>query len=175
MAKALAMKELRDSRAYETLGLTWDQFCPQHLGICRATADAIIRNYTELGSNYFRLSEICRISPDTFQSVAPNIAGDAIELDGETIALTAENAHKIRAGIRRLHQDLKTALNSQSTVLADFYHRIDALCRDIHKFHVNRVGRAEHTGLSTVVRYAKKQMHALLAEIETAEPAEPPT
>ena len=38
-AKAATIKELREARAYEVLGLTWDDFCPQYLGVCRATAD----------------------------------------------------------------------------------------------------------------------------------------
>jgi len=35
-AQAQCLKEIHDTRAYQTYGLTWEQFCDQHAGISRA-------------------------------------------------------------------------------------------------------------------------------------------
>jgi len=57
-AQAAALKEIKQSRVYETLGLTWQEFCLQHAGMTRERADALIRQFDEFGEDYFRLSQI---------------------------------------------------------------------------------------------------------------------
>jgi hypothetical protein len=165
-AKAATIKELRDARAYEVLGLTWDNFCPQYLGVCRASADAIIRRYNDLGANYFRLAEICRVSPETYQAVAKNIQGDTIELNGESLALTAENAHKIRAGIRRLRGQLDAALDKNTEVVSDLFFRIDRLTKDIFQFNKQRKSETVRASLVELTDYGADQFSRLKQDIQ---------
>jgi hypothetical protein len=168
-AKAASLKQIRETRAYEHLGVTWDAFCVAHAGVSRQHADDLIRRYNELGAEYFRLAEIARISADAYRAIAPQITAESIEIDGESIPIIPENGPKIRAGIRRLRAELKDALDNHSTVLADLYHRIDSLTKDVHRFHVNRKGAARETGMSTLARYAQKQMRLLAEDIEKDE------
>jgi hypothetical protein len=169
-AKAASLKELRESRAHEPLGLTWEQFCAEYAGIGRSQADELIRRYDELGEEYFRLAEIARISTNTYRNIAPRIDGECIELDGEKIPIAPENATRIRAGLRRLHSELRDALDDQSNLIADYYHRLDAMTKDVYRLHVNRKVLAPQTGLSAFTRYAEKQFRRLSEDIEKDEP-----
>src|SRR5580704_12686228 len=101
-AKAACLKEIHDAKAYEHLGVTWEEFCSKYAGISRAQADELIRRFNDLGAEYFRLAEIARVSTSAYRAIAPHIDGETIELQGEQIPLTVENGPKIRAGIRRL-------------------------------------------------------------------------
>src|SRR5436305_9967717 len=69
-AQAVCLKEIHQTRAYEQVGLTWEEFCSQQAGISRITAETIIRRLDEFGEAYFRLAALVRISPDAFRQIA---------------------------------------------------------------------------------------------------------
>ena len=171
-ARAAALKEIRETNAYKHLDLTWDDFCATHAGVSRQHADDLIRRYNELGADYFRLAEIAHVSTDTYRALAPQITGETIELDGEPIPITPENGPKIRAGIRRLRTDLKDAHDRETTLLADFYHRVDSIARDIYRFHKHRKLQAHQTGLSSLARDSQDKFRRLAEDIEKDEPKE---
>src|SRR5205085_9184779 len=110
-AQAVCLKEIHDTRAYEQAGLTWDEFCTQQAGISRGTAETIIRRLDEFGEAYFRLAALVRISPEWVRQIADRLTAETIELDGEQIPLVPENACKIRAGIARLRDEIKSLRN----------------------------------------------------------------
>jgi hypothetical protein len=110
-AQAVCLKEIHETRGYEKLGVTWEQYCSQYCGIGRTAAENIIRRLDEFGEAYFRFSALVRISPDAFRQIADRLTADTIELNGEQIPLTADNAAKIRAGIRRLQDDVRRLNN----------------------------------------------------------------
>ncbi|HUI54629.1 MAG TPA: hypothetical protein VLY04_06635 [Bryobacteraceae bacterium] len=116
-AQAVAIKQLRESRAHEKLGLTWDEFCPKHLGIMRECADRYIRQLEEFGASYFNLSQIARISPDSYRQIADKVQADSIEIEGENIPLTLGNAARIRAGVKRLRAQLRRPIGRGSRPL----------------------------------------------------------
>ena len=110
-AQAVCLKEMHDTKAYTKLGLTWEQYCSQQCGIGRTTAESIMQRLEEFGEAYFRLSVLVRISPDTFREIQDRVTAQTIELDGEQIPLTPDNAQKIRAGIRRLQDEVRRLNN----------------------------------------------------------------
>jgi len=116
-AQAHALKEIKESRAFEQLGLTWEEFCLQHVGLRRERADALIHQFDEFGEDYFRLSQIARIS--------------AVNIDGEEIELTLPNAARIRAAIKKMRQERNEARRAadfrEPFGLADLRHRHDAI------------------------------------------------
>jgi hypothetical protein len=104
-ARALALREIKESKAFEQFGLTWKEFCVKHVGISRESADLLIRQYNEFGDAYFRLSQIARISPETYRQIEPKVDEDTVEIDGENFELTLPNAGRIRAAIDKMrHQ-----------------------------------------------------------------------
>lgn len=101
-ARALSLKHVKQSRWYQQLSLTWEEFCTEYAGISRTRADNVIRRLDEFGEAYFRLSEIARISPETYRRIAGRVHGGVIEIDGRKLAMTHENAPQIRAAISKL-------------------------------------------------------------------------
>ncbi|HJZ99959.1 MAG TPA: hypothetical protein VKE70_25795, partial [Candidatus Solibacter sp.] len=51
-AQAVCLKQIHDTRAYEKLGVTWEQYCPQFCGIGRTAAENIIKRLDEFGEDY---------------------------------------------------------------------------------------------------------------------------
>ena len=107
LAQAECLRKMRDTRAYEAYGLTWEQFCRQHAGIARSQADRLIHQLNEFGAAYFRLSELVSISDATYRKLAPRIQGETIEIGGRQVAIIPENAAKLRAGIHKLRHELR--------------------------------------------------------------------
>ena len=100
-AQAVCMRQIRESEAYKTTGLTWEDFCPRHLGVHRATADRIIGNLEELGTAYFQLSQVMQVSAERYRELAPKIEDGKIEIGGEMVPLAPENAERIRQAVGR--------------------------------------------------------------------------
>ena len=160
-AQAVCLKEIHDTKAYEPLGLTWEDYCHQHAGIGRTTAETIIKRLEEFGEAYFRLSILVRISDDAFRQIQERVTAQTIELDGESIPLTAGNAAKIRAGIRRLQEEARRLNNAYRvpTRVTEWSIRID----DATKAIVGRarLGRAlpneEAASLRSLARHVVTQ------------------
>ena len=106
-ARAQCLKQVRDSHLLDDLGLTWDEFCTEYAGISRGHADHLIHQYNEFGDSYFRLSEIARVSPKTYGQIAPHVDNDALDIDGQKIPLTPENAPRLRAAIQALRNQVR--------------------------------------------------------------------
>src|ERR1019366_1606726 len=101
-AQALCLKQVRETRLFEKLELTSEEFCKEYAGISRENADRLIRQHEEFGDAYFRLSELARISPETYRQIATPGSDDGIAFAGGKLALIPENAPKIRAAIQTL-------------------------------------------------------------------------
>jgi len=106
-AQAECLKALHDSHAYENYSLTWEQFCDQHIGLSRSQADRIISQLEEFGANYFRLSQLTRISPAVYRELNPHIEDETIDIDGETIPLNPDNTPRLRAAVQRFRTQLQ--------------------------------------------------------------------
>jgi hypothetical protein len=110
-AEAQCLKAIKDDAGYKSLGLTWEQFCDQHAGMSRATADRIIERLEEFGEAYFQLSQVMRISPERYRMVEGAVADQTIEFRGEKIPITRENSARIAAAVDALLQANEHARN----------------------------------------------------------------
>ncbi len=113
-ARAQCLKQVRDSHMLDDLGFTWEEFCTLHAGLSRRHADNLIHQYERFGDAYFRLTEIAPVSPKTFQQIAAQVTPDTIEIEGQPLTLTPENAPRIRAAIQSLRRQLQQPSNDQS-------------------------------------------------------------
>lgn len=131
-ARAQCLKQVRESKMLDEVGLTWEEFCKDYAGISRPHADSLIRQYDQFGDAYFRLSEIARISPRAYQQIAPRIHGNSIEIDGVKIAIAPENAPRIRAAVEALRNQARSAPASTrpSANVIELRIRVDALATD---------------------------------------------
>src|ERR1017187_8251111 len=85
--QALSLKHVRETRLFEKVDLTWEEFCKEYAGISRENADRLIRQHEEFGDAYFRLSEIARISPETYRPIAGPMADQGHVVSPGRIAL----------------------------------------------------------------------------------------
>jgi hypothetical protein len=135
-AQALCLKQVRETRLYEKLKLTWEEFCKEYAGICRAQADRLIQQHEEFGDAYFRLSEIARISPETYRQIAGQVSDEGLEFDGGKLALIPENGPKIRAAIQTLRTQLKQARDASQPAapgIVQLQIRLDAVIEEVSR------------------------------------------
>jgi hypothetical protein len=115
------------------MGLTWADFCDKRLGVSRSFADGLIQRLDTLGEAYFRLAEYARISPATYKQISGRLTENTIELGGEQIPLTPENAPKIRAGIRELRAELRREQQRKCPNIAELQVMSDNVLKFAHE------------------------------------------
>ena len=114
-AQAEGLRRLREEKLYRRCTEKWDDFCPRFLKISRAEADRTIRLWEEFGASYFELTQLTRVSPETFRLIGPAIRDGALHYQGEAIQLNPENAQKVAAAVAELRNAIpKRPAQSQS-------------------------------------------------------------
>jgi hypothetical protein len=101
-ADAECLRQIRESKAYRSLDLTWDQFCKEKVGVTRPVVDKMIRQLEEFGPAFFQLSSILRITADDYRLIAGSVAEDGIVYDGEKIAIDVENTSRLAQAVDAL-------------------------------------------------------------------------
>lgn len=117
-AQALGLRRLRENKLYKRSCEKWDDFCPKYLKISRSEADRTIKLLEEFGPAYFELSQLTRISPETFRAIAPSIENGVLHHNGEAIELSGENSNRVAAAVAELRAAIpkKTAEVSELEV-----------------------------------------------------------
>ena len=69
-ADAECLRNIRDHKLYRVRGVNWRQFCIRYAGISRAYANRLIQQLEEFGPNYFHVSQMARISAETYRRIA---------------------------------------------------------------------------------------------------------
>ena len=173
-ARAQCLKQVRESGMLDDVGLTWDEFCKDYAGLSRPHADSLIRQYEQFGDAYFRLSEIARVSPRTFERIAGRVEGDAIEIDGDKVALTPENAPRIRAAIQTLRQQIRRppAPPRPPAGVVELQVRIEAVASDlataIHGLNPAADDNPDRAGLRALALLAMNRFRALARHLDAA-------
>lgn len=101
-ADAKCLNEIRENKKYKRLGLTWEDFCKQRLGMHRATADEIIRQFKEFGPTYFALHQITGITADDFRAIRGAIEDGSLRYRDGAIPIQAEQAPRLLEAVREL-------------------------------------------------------------------------
>ena len=167
-ARAQCLKQVRESKVLDEAGLNWEEFCTEYAGISRPHADSLIRQYEQFGDAYFRLSEIARVSPQTYGKIAPHVDGDTIEIDGVKLALTPENAHKIRAAIQSLRSQVRRPPTPARppAAIVELQIRVDALAEDIGKAVRALSCSDERPAFHALSTYAMNKFRGLARQLE---------
>jgi len=108
-AQAAAIKRLREEKKYKRFTPHWNQFCPKFLNMSGTQADKIIRLFDEFGPGYFEVSQLTRISADTYRAIEPSIKDGALHSKGEAIELEPRNAQKVAQAVADLRAALPAA------------------------------------------------------------------
>jgi hypothetical protein len=150
LARVQCLKEIKHSKAYEELGLNWEEFCKQHAGISRLQADSLIQQLDQLGENYFRLSELARISPETYREIESHVHDSFIELNGELVPLIPNNAPRIRAAIQSLRRELKQERENRLShpVIAHLGHCLESLLSEFESLDAKLNPNIQNEGIA---------------------------
>jgi hypothetical protein len=103
-AQAACLREIRDKKLYKQRCPDWDRFCREQLHMARNHVQQIISHLNEFGPGYFELSQLTRISPETYRAIQPALEDKTLHFEGEAIALIPENAAKVSAAVAQLRK-----------------------------------------------------------------------
>jgi hypothetical protein len=101
-ADAECLRQMREQKGYLALGMSWEQFCKEKVGMSRATADRVIRQLEEFGPKYFELAAVLRIAPEQYRQIAPAVTDRGVVCGEDTIEICAENAPRLAEAIESL-------------------------------------------------------------------------
>lgn len=105
-AQAAGLRRLREEKLYKRCTEHWDAFCAAYLKISRSEADRMIRLWDEFGAGYFEVSQLTRISAETYRAIAPSVRDGVLHFQGEPLELNAENSRKVAAAVAELRSAL---------------------------------------------------------------------
>jgi hypothetical protein len=168
-AQALCLKQVRESQVFEKLGLSWEEFCKEYAGISRVHAERLIQQHEEFGDAYFRLSEIARISPETYRQIAGQVSDEGLEFEGGKLALIPENGPKIRAAIQTLRAQLKQARDASQPVspgIVQLQVRLDAVVEGISQMARRTLGPDHRAALQGMAAYAIRKLKEVSQSLE---------
>ena len=165
-AQAQCLKNIRESRSFELLGLSWEDFCTAHAGITRSYADRLIRQLEEFGENYFRLSQLTQISPEAYRQIEAAVSDEGLEFEGETIPLDAAHAPRIRRAVAALRRQLRTAqARSVDGSLVTLQTRMEAWLEEMGRAAAT-TDPGSRAGLNGMIGYCRDKLAALERRLE---------
>src|SRR5205823_5977558 len=85
------LRTIRDRRMYKSKHERWDEFCDEYVGASKTQVDRLIHYLDEFGPQFFELSSVTRISPDTYRTIAPHITPAGLRVNGQDIPIAQEN------------------------------------------------------------------------------------
>jgi hypothetical protein len=114
-AQAEGLRRLREDRLYKRLSQTWDDFCRDYVKISKREADRIIALLEEFGMAYFDVSQLTRISPETYRAIAPAIQDGKLHFNGEAIPLSPEHSRKVAAAVAEMRRAIPKRTTAPET------------------------------------------------------------
>jgi hypothetical protein len=158
---AECLKIMRENEEYKKLGLSWEEFCLVHAGVSRVYADRLIHYLEEFGTNYFRLSELMKISADTYRLVADSVGDAGMEVNGETIPINRQNRRKILAAVRAARTNTQPRAARRPKV-SSARKRVDGFFLEARAIGETSEQRAE---LIVLLHQALEQLTTLIEEV----------
>jgi len=160
-AQAEGIRRLREQKLYKGCAEKWDDFCPQYLKMSRSEADRTIKLLEEFGPAYFELSQLTRVSPETYRAIAPHIENGALRYNGEAIELNTENSRKVAAAVA----EMRSAIPKKTSTMDELTQENNGLIHEsdvqqkIHKLaqccftilaEFDKIARDERLGVTRI-------------------------
>jgi hypothetical protein len=148
-ADVACLRRIRDSKLHRAEGLDWAGFCKEHVGVSNAYANRLIQHLERFGPNYFRLSQVMRISADTYSRIARAVSDAGIAFRGQTIAICPENEGKIVAAVTALRAGGPT--RRPAPVVAAAQKRLEACLAELNRIRERELDEDDREDLAGVV------------------------
>jgi hypothetical protein len=138
------------------------RFLPKYLKMSRVEADRTIKLLEEFGPAYFELSQLTRVSPDTYRAIAPHIENGVLHHNGEAIELNVENSRRVAAAVAEIRGAIpkkSSEVNALTRQLHDLLHegdvqqRIDKLAQCCFTIvaEFEKIARDERLGVTRIL------------------------
>lgn len=98
------LRTIRDRKLYKAKTERWSEFCSQFIGSSKTQVDRLIRHLEEFGPHFFELTNVARITAETYRLIAGSISDQGIQLDGQHIELTQENSSQVSSAVAELRR-----------------------------------------------------------------------
>lgn len=152
---------MREQKLYKGCTEKWEDFCPKYLKMSRAEADRTIKILEEFGPTYFELSQLTRVSPETYRAIAPHIENGVLRHNGQAIELNVENSRRVAAVVA----EMRGAIPKKSPELQAVIQEINDLG---HESNVQaRIGKLATCCASIVAEFEKISRDERLGIIRT--------
>jgi hypothetical protein len=155
-AQAITIRRLREENLYKRCCEKWDDFCPKYLKISRREADRTIKILEEFGPAYFELSQLTRVSPETYRAIAPAIEDGALHFNGEAIPLNADHSRALAAAIA----EMRSALPKKSPEQLSLERRLDQIIEEGELSQ--KLFKVEKCGMAVIQEFEKIANHESL-------------
>jgi hypothetical protein len=175
-ADAECIRRMRGDRTYRTLGLNWEKFCRERLGISRSNADSIVRQLEEFGPAFFTLAQVMHITADEYRRISSAISGEKLLHAGEEIPIETGNAPRLAAAIEDLRRQREAEaappVDAEPTgadidaVFAKIESAVEALSQDIEQACALPLDAARRANLRTQLLRAVNRLGELGLAIE---------
>ena len=130
-AQAAGLYRIRQEKRYKLCTPHWDEFCADYLKISRSEADKIIRLWEEFGAGYFEVSQLARVSADTYRAIAPAVKDGALHVQGEAIELSAQNSRRVAAAVAELRRAIPAKKRARQIEMHERLAELDRRCTAI--------------------------------------------
>jgi hypothetical protein len=139
-AQAETVRRLRQEKLYKKCCEKWRDFCPHYLKMSQPEADRIIRLWEEFGPAYFELSQLTRISAETYRAIAPAIEDGVLHFNGEAIPLNADNSRKVAAAVAEMRNALPKKSSEEQGLMRQLNQLLDATALEERLFKLEKCG-----------------------------------
>src|SRR5262245_55679337 len=150
-SEVVCLRTIRERKLYLTLTESWEGFCERYAGISRSQADRLIHYFDEFGINYFHITQLTRISPETYRAIAHHVSNDGISFNGEVIPIVLDNTPRLAAAIRQLRPPKPTRVVDRT------FRAIAAQLRDASR---------RLSALPEITPDQKRELASILAELQ---------
>jgi hypothetical protein len=104
------------------------------------------------------------IAPDKYKAIAPAVSEQGIEINGEVVPLTPENAPRIRKAVESVRAELRRAQEERSTSsVTELVSRFDAWFRDVKVQAGHRIDLPKQAEIRGLTNYAINKLRELAA------------
>lgn len=153
-AQAEGIRRLREQKLYKRCSEKWEDFCPKYLKMSRVEADRTIRLLEEFGPAYFELSQLTRVSAETYRAIAPHIENGILHHRGEAIELNVENSRKVAAAVAEMRSAIPKKSSEMNEILQavkDIFHESDVQQK------IRKLGQCSFTIVAEFERIARDE------------------
>jgi len=98
------LRQIRDTKLYTCKSATWEEFCSKYLGAGRSQVNRIIGYLEKYGPQFFALTQLTRVPPAVYKAIEPHLSEAGLTVDGETFALSTDNAQQVAAAVAELRK-----------------------------------------------------------------------